>query len=73
MVKWKGIPLGTMRFGVQFLATLGGLRIWHCGELRRRPAAVAPIRPLAWELLCAANAALKREKDKKKKKKKVNK
>ena len=30
--------------------------------LWRRPAAVAPIQPLAWELPCAAGAALKRKK-----------
>ena len=35
-------------------------QIWHW----RRPAAVAPIRPLAWEPLCAMGAALKRTKDK---------
>ena len=37
--------------------------LWH------RKAATAPIRPLAWELLCAEGAALekaKRQKDKKK-------
>ena len=37
--------------------------------LWRRPAATAPIQPLAWELP-AAHAALKRQKKKKKKKKK---
>ena len=35
--------------------------------LWRRPAATAPIRPLAWEPPHAAGAALKRQKDKKKK------
>ena len=30
--------------------------------LWRRPAAVAPIRPLAWELPCAPGVALKRQK-----------
>jgi len=39
--------------------------------LWRRLAAVAPIRPLPWEILYAAGAAIKRQKDKKKKKKKV--
>ena len=33
-----------------------------------RPAAAAPIRPLAWELPCAAGEALKESKKKKKKK-----
>ena len=32
-----------------------------------RPAAVALIGPLAWELLCAERVALKRKKEKKKK------
>ena len=33
-----------------------------------RPAAIAPIRPLAWEALYAAGVALKRQRTKKKKK-----
>ena len=33
MVQWKRIQLGTMRFQVQSLASLSGLRIWHCHEL----------------------------------------
>ena len=37
-------------------------RIWRCRELWCRPAAVAPIRPLAWELPYAMGAALKRQK-----------
>ena len=37
------------------------LWLWH------RPAAVASMRPLAWESPCAAGAALKRQKKKKKK------
>ena len=53
-----------------------------CGVVRRlgsdlallwlwyRPAAVAPIRPLAWEPPYASRVALKRQKTKKKKKKK---
>ena len=39
---------------------LAFLCLWH------RPAAVAPIRPLAWEPPYAAGAALKRQKTKKK-------
>ena len=46
---------------VQSLASLSGLRIRRCPELWRRPAAVAPIRPLAWEPLYAAGAALQRQ------------
>ena len=38
-----------------------------CGGGWRRPAAVAPIQPLPWELLYATGAALKRPKKKKKK------
>ena len=37
-----------------------------------RPAAVAPIGPLAWELPCAMGAALKGKKTKKIKNKKIN-
>ena len=40
------------------------LWLWH------RPAATAPIRPLAWERPYAEGAALKKTKDRKKKKKK---
>ena len=73
-----------MRFQVQSRASLSGLRIRNCRELwvgRRcgsdpvllylwcRPADVAPIWPLDWEPLYAANAALKSKKKKKKKKK----
>ena len=45
---------------------LSELRIWRCHELWCRPAAVAPVRPLAWELPYATGAALKRPKKKKK-------
>ena len=50
-----------MRLWVQSLASLSGLRIWSCCELWCRPAAVAPIWPLAWELPYATGAALKRK------------
>ena len=33
MVQGKQIWLGTMRLQVQSLASLNGLRIWHCCEL----------------------------------------
>ena len=39
-------------------------------RLCRRPAAVALIQPIAWELPCAAGGPSKEEKEKKKKKKK---
>ena len=76
MVQRKQIPLGTMRLWVQSLASLSGLRIRHCRELWCRsqmssdpmllwlwcrPAATAPIRPLAWEPPYAMGTALKRQ------------
>ena len=84
----KQILLGTMRVWVQSLASLSGLRIQHCHScgvghrhcsdlallwLRCRPAAAAPIRPLAWEPPYAECAALKGQKTKKKKISKSNK
>ena len=69
-----------MRLWVRSLALLSGLRIWHCRErdvgcrhgsdpallwLWQWLAAVAPIRPPAWEPPCAASAALKKKKKKK--------
>ena len=55
---------------VRSLASLSVLRIQHCSELWCRPAAVAPLRPLAWEPPYAVSASIKRQKTKKKKKKK---
>ena len=66
--KWTW--LGTMRLWVWSLPSLSGLRIRHCCGLWCRPAAIAPIWPLAWEPPCAAGAALKSKKKRKKKKKK---
>ena len=71
-----------MRTWVQSLASLSGLRIWHCRELWYRlqmwlrsgvavALATALIRPLAWEPPYAVGAAqeiAKRQKKKKKKK-----
>ena len=72
----KQIRLGTM-------ASLSGLRIRRCRGcgvgrrqgsdpallwLWRRPAATAPIRPLAWELPYAVGVALEKTKRQKKKK-----
>ena len=77
VVAQKRIRLGTMRFRVQSLVLLSGLRIWCCRELWwrsktwldpawlwlwRRPAAIALIRPLSWEPPYAAGAALKSKK-----------
>ena len=74
--------LVSMRMWVPSLALLSGkgsgiavsCGVGHrCGSdstllwLWRRPAAVAPIRPLAWEPPYAAGMALKRQKDKTKK------
>ena len=60
-----------MRMRVQPLASLNGLGIWCCRKLWcsdlvllwscRRPAAVAPILPLAWVLPHAKGTALKRK------------
>ena len=47
------------------LASCSGLRIERCCELGGRPAAVAPIRPLAWESPNATGAALKKQKQNK--------
>ena len=74
----KGIRPGAMKLRVQSLALLIGLRIW-CGVGSRcgldpellRPAAAAPIGPLAWESPYATGAALKSKKKKKKKKKNI--
>ena len=59
MVQRKRIQLGTMRWRVQSLALLSGLRLWHCHELWCGPSAVALIGPLPWEPPYAAGAALK--------------
>ena len=79
-VQQKRIRLGTMRLRVRSLDLLSGLRIRRCPELWcrsqtwltsgvpvwlwRRPEAIVPIGPLAWEPPCAAGVALKRQKDK---------
>ena len=36
MAQWKQIQLGTMSWWVQSLASLSGLKIWHCRELWHR-------------------------------------
>ena len=51
---------------VQSPALISGLRIQRCRELWCRPAAEAPIQPLAWELPYAESGALKSKKKKKK-------
>ena len=84
MAQQKRIQLGTMRLQVRSLASLRELRISRCCELwcsRKcgsdlallwhwcRPAATAPIRPLAWEPPYAMGMALKRQKTKRKRNK----
>ena len=75
MAQQKWIWLVSMRTQVRSLASLSGLRIWCCEScgvgcrrgsdpvllwLWRRPAAISPIGPLAWELPYAGGVALKR-------------
>ena len=67
MAQWKRIQLGTMHLQVQSLALLSGLSAMSCGVLLRCgldpallwlwPAAVAPIRLLAWEPTYTTGAA----------------
>ena len=76
MAQQKRIWLVSMRTQVRSLASLKGLRIHElqCRAQRQlrsrlavavyRPAAVAPIRPLAWELPYTIGEALKRGKKK---------
>ena len=81
MAEWKQIWLVTMKMQVQSLASLSGLRssiavscpvgYRHSSDLAllwmwHRPAAIAPIWPLAWESQYAMGVALKRPKKKKK-------
>ena len=82
MAQQKLIRLVTMRWQVQSLTLLSGLRIWHyhalwCRSqiwlgswllwLWCRPAAIDSTWPLAWEPPYAAGVALKSKKKKKKK------
>ena len=62
---FSGLRTGlAVRCGVSHRCSLNLALLW----LWRRPAAVALMRPLAWETLYAVDAALKRKKKKKKKK-----
>ena len=58
----KNPPTIHLRMQVQFLALLSGLKILHCRELSCRPAAAAPIQPVAWKLPCTVGLVLKRKK-----------
>ena len=59
MAQWLTNPTRTMKLQVQSLVWLSGLRIWH------RPAATAPIRPLAWDPPYATGVALEKKKKEK--------
>ena len=76
MAQWKRTQLGTMRLQIRSLASLIGLRIWHCcgcgvGHrwgldlvllwLWQSLAAAAPIRPLAWQPPYTVGVALKKD------------
>ena len=63
--KWTG--LASLRTRARSLVSLNGSRIWRCRELWCRPAAIAPIQPLAWDLPYVAGVALKKKGKKKKK------
>ena len=65
MGQGSGIALSS---GVRRSCSLDPVLLW----LWCRPAAVAPIRPLAWDPPYAVGTALKGKKKKKKKKKKVS-
>ena len=71
MAQRKRVRLGTMKLWVESLASLSGLRIWHCNELWYRLlwlwlwyrlAAAALIQSLAQEPSHAAGADLKKKK-----------
>ena len=71
MSQWLKSPKFSMKTRVQSLASLSGLGIRRCHDLccssqtrqlRSRLAALASIRPLAWELPYATCAALERKK-----------
>ena len=59
------VPPETFLYGekpVKNALSCNGLRIRRCCELGCRPAALAPIGPLAWEPPYAMGAALKKKK-----------
>ena len=64
MAQW----LGNLTKNHEVVDLIPGLAQWvkDLAWLWHRPAAAAPIQPLAWELPCATGAALNRPKKKKK-------
>ena len=50
MVQWKQIQLVSLRMRVRSPSSFNGFRNHRCHELWCRLTAVAPIRPLAWEI-----------------------
>ena len=61
VAQWVKNPpdIVSVRMRAGSLALLSGLRIQCCHELWHRPAAAAPIEPLAWELYAAGEAVRK--------------
>ena len=66
LTQWVKDPVLSCSVGHRHSSDPPLLWMWH------RPAAVAPIRPLAWEPPYAVYVALKEQKDKKKKKSKTD-
>ena len=84
VAQWKQTQLVSTKIQLRSLASLSGLRIWHCHELWcrsqmrlgsellwlwRRPGATVLVQPLVWELPYATGVAIKRKPKKKKEKK----
>ena len=62
MAQQKRIRLVSMRMRIRSPASLSGPEMQGCRQLWRRPAAAAPMRPLAWEPPYATSVALKSKK-----------
>ena len=72
MAQWLTNPTRNHVVAGSIPGLASGLRIQSCRGLWSRPAATAPIKPLAWESPYATRAALEKAKRQKKKKKKKN-
>ena len=68
LTQWVKDPARPMSCDVDHRSSSDPVLLWLW--LWRRPAAIAPIPPLAWELPYATSAALKKKKKEKEKKKK---